>query len=146
MGHIAITHITSADARYQGVWDLREEVLRRPLGMSLKNEDLSKDHEDVIFIAEEEDKVIGCLMLHDTGNGIMQFRQMAVYDAWQGQGVGRQLMLAAEQYCVQQSYSSITLHARSVAMGFYKGLGYAVDGDEFAEVGIPHYIMNKKLS
>lgn len=146
MSQIAITHITSKDTRYQGVWDLREEVLRRPLGMSLKNEDLSKDHEDVIFIAEEEDKVIGCLMLHDTGNGIMQFRQMAVYDEWQGKGIGRQLMLAAEQYCVQQGYSSITLHARSVAVGFYKGLGYAVDGDEFAEVGIPHYIMNKKLS
>ena len=25
-------------------------------------------------------------------------------------------------------------------------LGYAVEGEEFTEVGIAHYIMNKKLS
>ena len=36
MSRIAITHITSKDTRYQAVWELREEVLRKPLGMSLK--------------------------------------------------------------------------------------------------------------
>jgi predicted GNAT family N-acyltransferase len=29
--------------------------------------------------------------------------------------------------------------------GFYEKLGYAVTGDEFMEVTIPHYIMEKAL-
>jgi len=146
MSEISITHITSKDARYQGVWELREEVLRRPLGMSLKNEDLSKDHEDIIFIAENGAELIGCLMLHEPDKDVVQFRQMAVYDAWQGKGIGRQLMLAAEQYCTQKGYKKIILHARKVAMGFYRSLGYAIIGNEFIEVGIVHYIMEKSLT
>jgi predicted GNAT family N-acyltransferase len=142
----AISHITSASPAYEQVWQLREEVLRRPIGLSLRNENLDKDHQDVIFIAEHGGKVIGCLMLHRKSDAIIQFRQMAVYDEWQGKGVGRDLMLAAEGYCREQGYQFVVLHARKVAVGFYRSLGYIVEGDEFTEVGIPHYIMEKRLS
>ena len=145
MSRIAITHITSKDTRYQAVWELREEVLRKPLGMSLKNEDLSKDHTDVIFIAETGAEDIGCLMLHEHDSEVIQFRQMAVYDKWQGRSIGRQLILAAELLCRQKEYRKIILHARSTAIGFYASLGYMAVGDEFTEVGIAHYIMEKRL-
>jgi len=145
MDGIIVTHINSLSPKYQEVWELREEILRKPLGMSLKNEDLSRDHADTIFIAEHNSKVIGCLLLHHIDREQVQLRAMAVYNEWQGKGVGRLLVSAAENFCEQKEYPKIILHARKVALGFYKSLGYSITSDEFTEVGIPHYIMEKDL-
>ena len=70
---------------------------------------------------------------------------MAVYPEWQGKGIGRLLMLAAEEYAHTAGYTMISLHARKTAMEFYDKLGYATIGHEFTEVGIPHYKMTKSL-
>lgn len=145
MDNIIISSISSSSPLYQQVWDLREEVLRKPLGMSLKNEDLSRDHTDLFFVASAADKVIGCVMLHNLGQGQAQLRQMAVYDSWQGKGVGRQLVQAFERYAAASGFDKVVLHARDVAKGFYSSLGYALVGDVFKEVGIDHYIMEKAV-
>lgn len=145
MENINISYITIASPKYLQVWELREEVLRKPIGLSLKNEDLSWDKEDVMFIAEHNGKVIGCLMLHDVPKGAVKLRQMAVYNEWQGKGVGKMLVQAAERFCSEKGYSRIVLHARKEALGFYKTLGYGIYGEEFTEVGIPHFAMQRWL-
>jgi len=146
MEGISISYINISSPKYREVWDLREEVLRKPLGLSLKNEYLSWDNEDIIFIAEQNEKVVGCLMLHDVGNKTIKLRQMAVYDNRQGMGIGRMLVEAAEKYAAQNGYCQVVLHARKGATGFYTTLGYLQFGDEFMEVGIPHIGMKKYIS
>ncbi len=130
---------------YQQVFDLREEVLRKPLGMSLLNEDLSRDYTDTIMAGLLDGKVVACLMLHPKSAETVQLRQMAVYDHLQGRGLGRELVAAAERLATDRGYTKMILHARQVALGFYKSMNYTVVGDEFAEVGIPHYAMEKVL-
>ena len=142
---IVISRISPAAPQYQQVWDLREEVLRKPLGRTLKDDDLSRDHTDAIFIAEQNNTVIGCVLMHHIDDSQVQLRAMAVYDSWQGKGVGRMLVQAAEQYALQAGYGQIILHARKVALGFYTGMGYVAYGAEFTEVGIPHFMMEKIL-
>jgi predicted GNAT family N-acyltransferase len=39
----------------------------------------------------------------------------------------------------------MTMHARVSATGFYEKLGYEIRGEQFDEVTIPHYIMEKVL-
>ena len=146
MNDIVITHIDDKAPEYPQVFALRDEILRRPLGMSLKDDDLSRDRIDTIFIARQGDEVLACLMLHHKDEEHLQLRQMAVAAAWQGKSVGRLLVQAAEQWAAEQGYSKMILHARQVAKGFYDRLGYTTAGDEFMEVGIPHYIMEKALA
>ncbi|GAA4462682.1 hypothetical protein GCM10023093_09780 [Nemorincola caseinilytica] len=144
--HTIHTHvINSAAPEYAEVFALREEILRRPLGMSLHNEDLSRDHTDDIMVGKADGRVIACLMLHHLDDGQVQLRQMAVYNEWQGKGIGRQLVAAAERYAAGKGYSTMVLHAREVAMGFYRSMGYRQVGDMYHEVGIPHYTMEKDL-
>jgi predicted GNAT family N-acyltransferase len=38
------------------------------------------------------------------------------------------------------------MHARKTAVPFYERIGYQVAGEEFLEVGIPHYEMRKLLT
>lgn len=145
MNSISISAIDAASPQYQAVWDLREEVLRKPIGLSLRNEDLSQDFQDTIIVAENDGTVIGCLMLQRITDNEVKLRQMAVYDEWQGKGVGKELVIAAEQASARQGYKKIVLHARKVAVGFYKALGYQLTSGEFTEVGIPHFVMEKRL-
>lgn len=142
---ISVSYINTSSPKYQQVWTLREEILRKPLGLSLRNEDLSRDHIDTIFIAEDGDKVVGCLMMHHLNNDEIQLRAMAVYDSYQGKGVGRLLVEVAERFSAEKGYGTIVLHARKVAVGFYKSMNYTVTSDEFREVGIPHFMMEKRL-
>jgi predicted GNAT family N-acyltransferase len=145
MSNIVISQISVSSPKYQEVWDLREEILRKPLGLSLKNEDLSRDKINKIFISEYEGRVIGCVFMQPLDTDEIQLRAMAVYNEWQGKGIGRQLVLAGEAYSAQNGFKKVILHARKVALGFYRSLGYAVTGDEFTEVGIPHFMMEKAV-
>ena len=142
---ISVSRITTASPEYREVFDLREEVLRKPLGLSLHNEDLSRDKIDIILTGKHEGRVVACLMLTDKGEGIVQLRQMAVYPEYQGKGVGRALVMAAEKMAAEEGFEKMILHARKHAMGFYSSMGYSQHGDEFSEVGIPHYHMEKEL-
>jgi predicted N-acetyltransferase YhbS len=143
---IAIFTVNSTSPQFQQVWDLREEVLRKPLGMSLKNDDTSRDFIDTIFVAEYNGKVIGCVFFHHIDAATVQLRQMAVDPQWQGKGIGRLLVKAGEQYAREKGYQKIMLHARKYAAAFYTVMDYQVVGDEFTEVGIPHFMMEKELN
>ena len=146
MNNISISFINSASPRYSEVFDLRDEILRKPLGMSLRDEDMTRDQINTIFIAEHENKIIGCVLMEPKGPDTVQLRAMAVYNNWQGKGVGRLLVQALEAHAWEHGYSKIMLHARKVVLGFYKSMDYRQVGDEFKEVGIPHYQMEKTIS
>jgi predicted GNAT family N-acyltransferase len=135
--------VAVTDPEYKEVFALRDEVLRKPLGQSLYNDDLSRDYTDAILVAKHDNKVIACLMLHHINTNEVQLRQMAVYNRWQGQGVGKLLVQFAEDYAFSKGYTKVILHARMVAVGFYAGMGYVQYGNEFVEVGIPHFMMEK---
>lgn len=137
--------VAVTDPEYKEVFKLRDEVLRKPLGQSLHNDDLSRDFTDAILAAKYDNKVIACLMLHHVNNSDVQLRQMAVYDHWQGKGIGKLLVRFAEEYAFSNGYKKVILHARKVAVGFYAGMGYLQYGNEFVEVGIPHLLMEKMI-
>ncbi len=146
MLELEISYIDYRAPEYHEVWQLRENVLRIPLGMSLKNENLDMDAGDTIFIAKYDGAVIACLMLHHIGDPVVKFRQMAVDAQWQGKGVGARLIAAAEAHAVSKGYSTVILHARQVVCGFYESQGYYITSSVFTEVGIPHVIMKKDLT
>jgi GNAT superfamily N-acetyltransferase len=75
----------------------------------------------------------------------VRLRQMAVPNNMQGKGVGRALMIFAENIARDLGYKRLSMHARKTALGFYQKLGYSVISPEFEEVTIPHYIMEKVL-
>ncbi|RYD59365.1 MAG: GNAT family N-acetyltransferase [Sphingobacteriales bacterium] len=144
MDDIKIRQIAVDDVYYSQIYDLREEVLRKPIGLSLKNEDLSGDADDIILGAILDNKVVGCLMIHPTDAvHKVKIRQMAVADEWQGKGLGRMLMTEAEQHSWRNNKTHIILHARVTAQPFYDKLGYHTTSDVFTEVGIPHVVMEK---
>jgi len=75
-----------------------------------------------------------------------KIRQTAVAAVYQRQGLGRRIMTQLEAALAARGFVSLSLHARSTAVGFYQKLGYETVGDEFIEVSISHRKMAKRLS
>ncbi|MDQ6756073.1 MAG: GNAT family N-acetyltransferase [Bacteroidota bacterium] len=140
-----IKQIDHGTKEYQQMVELRNEILRKPLGLVFHKDELERETEDILIAAFEEDKMLGCCLLTKVDNQCVRLRQMAVQNNLQGKGIGATMMNYAENVARDAGYSKLIMHARKTAIGFYEKLGYKVTGNEFEEITIPHYIMEKKL-
>lgn len=141
----AVKIIRIQQPEYLEVLALRQEVLRRPLGLNLYEEDLSAEVDAQIFIYKLNEKVVACLLALPVDVASIRLKQMAVAAPYQGKGIGNKLMLAAEAFAKERGFGNIYFHARESALPFYEKLGYEIQSDTFEEVGIPHKKMGKIL-
>ncbi len=124
---------------------VRDEVLRKPLGLSLYDENLEGDKNDIHIAAFINEELAGILLLKPISNSELKMRQVAVPEKYQSKKIGSKLVLFAEEKAKNSGYNKILLHARKTAVEFYQKLGYQKFEAEFYEVGIPHYKMMKEL-
>ncbi|WP_185154656.1 GNAT family N-acetyltransferase [Dysgonomonas sp. 511] len=132
---------------YDQMVALRTKILRKPLGLTFSEDDLDRDKNDILLAAyfPESEQMVGCCILTPLSSITVQLRQMAVDDFYQGKGLGSELLQFAEKTASERGFEYLYLHARKVAVDFYKHHGYTIESDQFAEVGIPHYEMIKRL-
>ncbi|HEY0041845.1 MAG TPA: GNAT family N-acetyltransferase [Flavisolibacter sp.] len=142
---MALKIVDHGTEEYKQMLKLRDEVLRKPLGLIFSPDELEKEKEHMHMAAYEDDQILGCCMLVKEGEDTVRLRQMAVVNDVQGKGIGRALMQFAENLARDRGYKRITMHARKNAVGFYERMGYRKIGDEFMEITIPHIVMEKKL-
>ncbi|HEY4108445.1 GNAT family N-acetyltransferase [Puia sp.] len=142
---MALRMIDHGTKEYQQMVNLRNEILRKPLGLYFTEEELEREKDDILMGAFEDEKLLGCCLLSPMDTQTVRLRQMAVPNNMQGKGVGRALMIFAENIARDLGYRKLCMHARKTAVGFYQKLGYGISGNEFEEVTIPHYIMEKSL-
>lgn len=136
-------HHGSAD--YLETVALRDDVLRRPLGLVFTPEQLGAEAGDIHLAAYLDDALAACLILVPLDNGEVKMRQVAVRQEMQSQGIGRSLVEESERVARERGFTRMTLNARLTAVPFYERLGYTAIGPEFLEVTIPHRRMEKEL-
>ncbi len=143
---MALKILYHGSKEYQQMVDLRMQILRKPLGLSFTPEELAREKDDILIGCFEDDDIMeGCCLLTKEGEKTVRLRQMAVTSGLQGKGIGRVLMNFAENIARDRGFKKINMHARKNAIGFYEKLGYQTVGNEFFEVTIPHYVMEKEL-
>ncbi|MCE3283736.1 MAG: acetyltransferase, family [Chitinophagaceae bacterium] len=142
---MALKLIDHGSKEYKAMVEMRRAILRKPLGIDFDQAELDREHEDILIGCFEDEKLEGCCLLTKVDNNTVRLRQMAVLSGLQGKGFGRVLMQFAENLARDRGYTKITMHARKTAVGFYQKQGYRVVGDEFQEISIPHYIMEKDI-
>lgn len=141
-----LVKLISAEETY----DIRKEILRKNIPLTEKNKD---DFEKFTFHlgAFVNDKLVGVstFMQNDNQNfnGLQyRLRGMATLEEYQGQGLGKALILEAFDMLKKKRANVLWCNSRVVALDFYKKLGFKVIGSEFdiALIG-PHYVMYKEL-
>ena len=131
--------------QYHRARALRDEILRAPLGLPLSEDDLLGEADQLHFGLFDDDQLAACVTAIALTADHAKIRQTAVAVAYQRLGLGRRMMAQIEAALAARGIVSLSLHARSTAVGFYQKLGYETVGDEFIEVSIPHRKMAKRL-
>jgi ribosomal protein S18 acetylase RimI-like enzyme len=142
---MGLKQIDHGSPEYIKMVDLRNQILRKPLGLTFTNEELENEKNEILIAAFEEDEILGCCVLCPIENERFRLRQMAVKDDVQGKGIGASIMSFAETIAKDKGYKYMLMHARDSAIGFYEKFGYKVIGTPFIEVNLPHHIMEKEL-
>jgi len=130
---------------YRNELELRDKVLRKPLGMNLYDENLEADKNDVHIGAFINKRMVGVLILTGLNSKDIKMRQVAVDDDFRAMKIGTEMVRFAEEYSKKKGYSTMLLNARKTAVAFYEKLGYTKMSGEFLEINIPHYKMSKSL-
>ena len=130
---------------YEETVVLRDEVLRKPLGLSYDPAELAGEKDSFHLALRKGAELVACLVLKPLDERCIKMRQLAVGKSSQGKGFGRELVNYAHSFARERGYAEIVLHARETARGFYWKLGYQAEGNSFAEVGLPHLFMRRML-
>ncbi|HEX6192321.1 MAG TPA: GNAT family N-acetyltransferase [Chitinophagaceae bacterium] len=142
---MALKIIDHGSEEYRQMVKLRDDILRKPLGLGFTPEELESEKDNMLIAAFEDEDILGCCMLVEEKSDTVRLRQMAVLNDLQGKGIGRALMNFAENIARDRGYKIINMHARINAVGFYEKMGYKIASEEFTEITIPHYVMEKRL-
>ena len=89
----------------------------------------------------ERGEAIGTARAVERPDGTWKIGRVAVRRAWRGQGVGAAVMRQVMRDLVAAGAPGAYLESQTHAAPFYEKLGFAAEGPEFEEAGIPHVAM-----
>ena len=129
---------------YKKAVALREEILRRPLGLHFTKEELELERDYVHIAGFLGQEMCTTAVLVPDGHAL-KMQRVASKAQWQGKGMGSALVRFCEEYAKQHGFQSIYCHARNTAIPFYLKNQYLLENEPFDEDGILHQKMRKTL-
>lgn len=145
MNEVMIKEVFFNTPEYESELELRDKVLRKPLGMNISDDNLEIEINDYHICSLIDSKVVGTLLLRKFNSSTLQMKQVAVDKSFRNKNIGRNLISFAENFAKDNGFTKIILNARKTAIPFYEKIDYLKIGAEFIEVGILHIKMTKDL-
>jgi len=125
--------------------ELRRRVFCDELGVP---EELERDGLDDtalhLVAVDTSGAVVATCRLVQRGDA-MVLQRMAVQRDARGRGLGARLLEAAHTEAAAAGLGEVELHAQIAVRDFYARAGYAAEGAEFEEAGIPHVLMRRAV-
>lgn len=147
MNQFEVTEVKYGSTQYQQTILLRDKVMRQPLGLSIKNEDLSYEQQATTLVVYDSDTLLGTGIYVILDDSTMRVNFLCVDFNLQKMGIGRIILEEIEKRARQLGIKKITLNARLTALDFYKKLGFVEYGEVFFMKAAPieHICMEKIL-
>ena len=121
---------------------IRQQVFMREQGVpqELEWDEFDPDSRHALAIDPNGDAIGTGRLLPDGHIG-----RMAVLREWRSKGVGAALLRHLMELARSQGMHRLALNAQTHAAPFYARFGFASEGNEFIEAGIPHISMTRTL-
>ena len=102
------------------------------------------------IIARQGGKAVGTGRLlpaqkNDEGRMVGHIGRMAVLKDWRGRGVGAVLLTGLMAAARSRGDHELVLSAQTHALGFYRRFGFAEEGPQYLDAGIPHQDMRRSF-
>ena len=134
------------DQEWEDYYDLRYRVLREPWNQPRGSERNEGDEPGKHLALLESGIIKAIARLDESAPFESQVRFVAVEFNEQGRGFGRLIMEACEKVAHERGDHNMILHAREVALDFYKKMGYKLIEKSHLLFGeIQHFLMVKGL-
>jgi len=138
---VEILHVSYRRPAFAACMEIRLAVFVGEQNVPLEEERDAHDETARHFLALVDGVPAGTARVIDKQEGA-KITRVAVLRGFRGQGIGATLMRHIEAAVPARCFM---LDAQVHARAFYEGLGYAAEGEEFMEAGIPHLRMCKQL-
>jgi len=108
-----------------------------------------KDENAYHLLVFDKDQIVGCLRVLEKG---VSFQEIAIgrviaSKSHRGQGIANKMMQQALDFIGQELQEKrVRISAQSVAIPFYRGVGFEVVNEEYLEDDIPHVDMLWELT
>ena len=136
--------IEHGSADWEKAVELREKILRIPLGARFTKEELAEEKDHFQLVGFINDELIATAVLVPEQR-VLKMQRVVVKAAIRNLNIGSKMMAFCEVFARDKNYHSIYCHARDTAVDFYLKNSYKGEGDYFDEDGIPHLKMSKTL-
>ncbi|WP_406197691.1 GNAT family N-acetyltransferase [Kitasatospora sp. NBC_01560] len=128
-------------------------IAEQSIPEELEWDDLDATSEHLLAVGPDGEPLGTARLIHGapalrlTGGteGRVLLGRLAVVKAARGTGLGADLVRAVEAAGRARGAREVELHAQVQALGFYERLGYAAEGPEYPDAGIPHRTMTRRL-
>ena len=138
--------IEHGSPEYDLAVELRDRILRKPLGLEFSPAQLAAEAEDThVAVFAKSGEILGCAVLTWPSPDHVKLRQVAIDSDQQNRGFGAELVRFAESIARKCGATRIFCNARQTVSEFYAKMDYQLVGEPFEEVGIPHHRMEKSL-
>lgn len=132
------------DPIYQDAVTIRKKVFIEEQGVAPELE-LENEAGPRYFVGYLTKHPVVTARVFEEHPGVWHIQRVATVREARGQGLAKELLLALEVEARKQGIKKLTLGAQDQAQGFYKKLGYHVEGAGFLDAGIAHHRMDKDL-
>lgn len=130
---------------YETTLDLRNEIFRKPQGLNLRDEDLSREALCDMFGGFLGEKIIATIFLTKIDDLTARIKAVMIIEEYRGTGLGKFIMNYAENVARKQGYKYIKLLSRMSAETFYEKLGYKRVNEPLDYYQVAHVSMIKEL-
>ena len=136
----------STAQEFDQYFELRWRILRKPWQQTRGSERDNDEDSSYHLMVLENNLILGVARLQNISPNEAQLRYMAVDENNHGRGIGKAIVHSMEDYARKNNITSIMLHARETAVGFYLSMGYDIQQKSYLLFdNIQHYKMNKEL-
>jgi predicted GNAT family N-acyltransferase len=98
------------------------------------------------FLGEVGGQPVATGRLRHLEDGWVKVERIAIRPAWRGQGFAQQMVTFMMDHALERGAKKFKMHAQVYLEKFYRGFGFAREGDVFVECGIDHILMVRKDS
>lgn len=130
---------------YYATLQLREDVMRKPLGILLSAEDIKDDCMRTHIGGYYNDKLVCTCSFKIIHKKIAHIYSICVKQELQNRGVGQQLINFTEKYVKLRGVARLYVEGRKSAKKFYQKCGFSPCGSEYIDMNILHQDMRKNI-
>ncbi|MBD2499389.1 GNAT family N-acetyltransferase [Anabaena azotica] len=140
-----IIRVAKIPEEFPAIAAIRKTVFQEEQGVDIALEFDGKDDICQHLIAYLDGQAVGTARIRYLDEQTVKIERLAVLSLARGQGIGQKIMEQALELIAKKNITEVIVHAQVYIKSLYDKLGFIQVSDIFAEAGIPHIEMQKKI-